>query len=250
MGKPSEKTRRGPRPRPKPREDEAGQLRKAWETQKAARDAELQHRYGKRVDMFDAFGNALAEGEVAEKIIEGSDVALGLMQAFQTTGDPLFADALAALKSYGLAAGKPKASHKKVGLEAFGNVRQGYLNQMRWEIDNRGASERQAAERVCAKFFVTGGSFKTVVKDLSECFAAWSAIGFAVDLNHNHGDVGYLVKVRPVEGCLVSFPGRREKIPPEGVTVRFNAYWRRRFADGSIEISRQIDAPIIGGKTS
>jgi hypothetical protein len=298
MKKPESKIRLGARQREKPRAGAAEELERVWGEKRDARLRELKHWFGKAVKDFDVYGRPLADGDVSESDVAGEDVALGLQRAVAATGDPVFADALAALKSYGLAGGKPKGSHTAARKAVFGDHDRGYLKHMKWLIDNnvkatrvvrrikerealskvkeedrttwsrehrlddktaieiieaercQETSVREAAECVASEFFVPGKSFKTVVNALRERFSEWERSGFADDQNIEHGDVGYLVKVRPVEGCRVLFPGRRGPLPAGGAVVQFTGYWRGRFADGSIEISRQTDTPVIGEKTS
>lgn len=237
--------------RERPRDDEFQEMKSKWEKRKREHALNLESLYGKKIEGFDLYGAPLVKGGVSERDVPGEDVRLGLERAAAATGDPIFVDALAALKSYGLSGGKPRASYKAARSETRGDLFHGYLENMKWFIDHRRHSVRKAAEYAASHYFVNGDSFETVVSDLRERFAVWKKEGFPQKTSYaDGGDLGYWVRVRPCPGRRVTMPNTREAIPEEGVAVPFTQLWRRLFNDGAVSISRVRDTSDIGGKQS
>lgn len=235
----------GARPRAKLRQTQAHELEEKWRAKKAERWKEMQALYRKKVKRFDIYGKPLESGAPPEKDVSGHDVCLGLERAYTATGDPLFADAISALQAYGLHQGKPRKSYSDARIECWGDDGHRLLESMRWLIDNprlidnRRYSIRAAAERVAAENpSLEHNTFDAQVGELRARYSTWKRSGFALQPNRDRGNVGYCVHVRPALGRRVHFPASREVLPDEGAIVPFTAYWRRRFADGDVEIFR------------
>ena len=50
------------------------------------------------------------------------------------------------------------------------------------------------------------------------------------------------IHIRPAAGCLVRDPKTRERLPESGALVQDSSFWRRRLADGSVEMVRESAA--------
>jgi hypothetical protein len=219
------RTGASPRRRARHREAEFDSLERLWDKKKDQLRRE-----------FNVYGRPPGNGDVQDRVA-GEDVKTGLARAFRATGDPVFADAIAALRSYGLDAAKPGKSLKAAGRAVFGDETRGYLENMKYLIDQEKHSVKRAAQNVSAYYFVNGLSFETVVKDLETKYSRWAKSSFPPQEIHDVGDLGYSVWVRPKSKTRIYFPARRELVPADGALVPFTSYWRHRFHDGSIEIS-------------
>lgn len=233
------KKRLGRIDRKKPRNEQAVAARLAWEKKTAERWDETSFRHGRDIERIGPYGSLLSPGETPPDDIRGEDVAVGLECALKATGDPIFADALAVLRDYRLADGKPRASYEAARNRAFGDPDLGYLVQMRWFIEHKSASVRAAADDVAAKFCPLGEAFEATTRRLRDAYAEWSKAGFPEETIRDDGDAGYFVLAKPLDGALIPNPFDGMKpLPEEGVVVRFTAFWRCRFEEGSISISR------------
>jgi hypothetical protein len=223
------RTGASPRRRGRKREDEFNSLEELWDIKKDQHKREIKE--------FNVYVRPPGNGDVQDLDVVGKDVKTWLARASRATGDPVFADAIAALRSYGLDAGKPGKSQKAARRAVFGDETRVYLENMKYLIDQEKHSVKRAAQNVAAYYFVNGRSFESVVKDLETQYSRWAKSSFPPQESHDVGDLGYSVWVRPKSKTRIYFPGRRELVPAGGALVPFTAYWRRRFHDGSIEIS-------------
>lgn len=271
------------RPRGRPRKDKPakapayaprGQFersRAAWE---AARAEWLTRANQERSRVIgrDYFG-AIRHGD-AREFVDGRTLEKGLRFALEATGDPVFADAAAALASYGLtAAGSPRERLLALAAAIFSGDLRGHLIQMRFLLDrsariraavetssrghglpsppqNVGAlifSVRAAAAQIAAEFNVgiadPRASFASVVDNLIAEYGAWREAGFPEPApDPMLGDLGYRVHVAPAQGVTVLNPDADfAPLPATGAAVRWRLYWRHLFAEGSITARRLPD---------
>ncbi len=186
------------RRRARKREDEFDSLENLWDDiKKDQRRREIKE--------FNVYGSLPGNGDVQGRDVVGEDVKTGLARAFRATGDPIFADAIAALRSYGLDAAKPGKSHKSARRAVFGDETRGYLENMKYLIDQEKHSVKRAAQNVAAYYFVNGLSFETVVKDLEAQYSRWAKSSFPPQEINDVGDLGYSVWVRPKSKTLYLF---------------------------------------------
>ena len=214
--------------------------------QKRRSDAEKHQRFGRPIIGIDAYGKPLGYGEVSSEDVVWSDVAVGLQRAANATGDPAFTDALAALKAYGLDGGSPKRSYNKVRSAVFGDDDRGYLENMKHLLEYEArnySSITAAAEGIASSYFYDADSFDAAVQRLRKLYAAWQREGFPDQpLDWHQGDLGYAVVVRPVEHVRVPLPATRVTgfLEDGGRKVPYTNYWRHRFRDGDVWLSRSV----------
>lgn len=57
------------------------------------------------------------------------------------------------------------------------------------------------------------------------------------------------MRVKPKKGIVVRNPLNGLQVPDEGMNVPNNSYWRRRIAEGSIEIVKEIPVQKVKSET-
>ena len=192
--------------------------------------------------------------------VDGPTVVTALHHALAVTGDPIFRDAILAIKSYDLDKASPKKRLAAADENVQGDNAHAYLVQMRF-LEERGtaplneealprlertnkirrySSVQHAASRVAAEFQVPGHSFDAVVGDLRKAFVSWKRRNYPPAAGEtNPGDVGRSIFVKPIGDLKIPLPDRPGVIlPGSGLPVRDTLYWRRIFAEGSVEMRR------------
>ena len=96
--------------------------------------------------------NKLAAAERGERVVRRNasrrnlrcpDVLQALERAAAATGDPVFDDALRALRAYGFNSGGIERTAKLAERDIFGNFNIEYLRQMRWLLERSEKVERR-----------------------------------------------------------------------------------------------------------
>ncbi|MDX7950496.1 hypothetical protein P7D22_04790 [Lichenihabitans sp. Uapishka_5] len=167
--------------------------------------------------------------------LRAPELIRALERMHTATGDPVFDDALRAMKAYGFDRHGLVRGAKVAQEAAYGPPDHGFLVQMRFNVERRGETIPEAAENIAAEFGAPGHSFDATTQRLEEGFREWRKANFAEPDPTPPGDLGYSLRVYPAEGdTLELFPG--EKITRVGAVRPADSFWRRLFRDGSILI--------------
>ncbi len=157
-----------------------------------------------------------------------------LQRMLETTGDPLFADTIAAVEAYGFKGRGLTRGGNDARKEAWGDPDEGYLNHIRFNKDRFGWTVPECTQEVVARLNAHGPSFDTIVDRLSNRYRAWAAAGHPAPTIADPGDIGQTWTVFPIGdeplnlGDIV--------VPVDGVTVSVTNFWRRIFRDGVIRV--------------
>jgi hypothetical protein len=240
--------RQGEQRRASPREDARAKRERKWEATKRQRMSTLKEIYGQGFEDHNSYGEPILQGSDLIRDINSDEIILGLERASNATGDPIFLDALRALRAHGLGAGQPRRSFARAEEANYGRRWAGYLENMRFFCERRRprSSIPDAAEKVAAYYFVDGKSFSAVTKKLCEEYRSWERDGFPpLDTDSDPGDLGYCVLALPRPGVCVPIPNSRKCLPAEGAVVSYTSYWRRRFHDGDVSLQRIGDRKVV-----
>ncbi len=183
-----------------------------------------------------AMGQPSRPQSKASELMKVPELVRALEHMFGSTGDPIFADALAAVTSYGFEKHGLKRGGDRAEALTFGDLDEGYLAQIRFMVERRGWTVPVATQEVVARFRVPGQSFDTVTHELARRYRAWVAAGFPSPNIDDVGDLGYSWLVFPINDETLNLG--RIVIPPEGLTVKATGFWRRLLRDGSIRVQR------------
>ena len=151
-----------------------------------------------------------------------------------STGDPLFSETMAAVESYGFKGRGLKRGGVDASKEAWGDLDEGYLNQIRYDVERFGWKVAEAAQHVAAHYNAPGQSFDTIVDRLAAKYRSWAAAGHPASAIGDPGDIGQIWKVFPVQDSPLNLG--HIVVPVEGVTVSATSFWRRMFRDGVIRV--------------
>lgn len=210
---------------------EAERHKQEWSRKRSEQSARLREKYGPSFAGFDDVGDPILTKQDVPRSMRGPEFVRALERALAATGDPVFDDALRAVRSYGL----DKGGHGKVRRQIWGDMERGALVQMQYFVERRGMSVPSAAEQVTAEGGLAGSSFEAVVQDLSKAFRAWRKSGYPdEEIGFEAGDLGYKVEISGIEDS--AFGALTSSLPAKGREQPSTLYWRRRFRDGSVAL--------------
>ena len=175
----------------------------------------------------------IPEPAIPSEAMRIPELLRSLDHILHSTGDPLFSDVMAAVKSYGFDRGLKRGgtdAHEKV----WGDPDEGYLNHIRINVERFGWNVTEATRHVVARYNAPGQSFDTVVSRLATKYRAWAAAGHPAPIVGDPGDTGQLWTVFPVDGSPLNLG--HVVVPVDGVTVNATHFWRRMFRDGVIRV--------------
>jgi len=206
-----------------------------WSRKRSHEDAQLRDRHGPTFNGFDDVGEPINRADQASRSMRGPELMRALDRALAATGDPVFDDALRAIRAYGL----DKGGHGKVRRQIWGDMDRGALVQMQFYVERRGTrrgmSVPSAAEKVTAEACLSGSSFEAIVQDLSKAFRAWKRAGYPDEaIEFEAGDLGYKVEISGIEDGALS--ALTSSLPTQGREQPSTLFWRRRFRDGSVPL--------------
>jgi hypothetical protein len=212
------------------RKRETAKLKSIWQNKKDARTEEWRQRYGEGFKGFDDLGEPVVEG-VEARSLRGPELVRALERAFIASGDPIFDDALKAVRVYGLDQG----GHKQIAKQTWGGNDERYLVQIQFLVERKRMSSRAATEQIVSEFFIDGHSFEAVNERVRHKFDEWRRSGYAPEvINYDAGDLGYLISVKPAPG--VSLEALARGLPTQGEVQPATSFWRRVFREGAISI--------------
>jgi hypothetical protein len=200
------------------------------EAQRAARKATWEHQR-KDKQRVDVYGDNIPPGETAKPPVDGRRLSDDLRRLFALTGDPAFERANLVLRSYGLSAGKPTGSARRVRLEKvlsrgdFDALEDMTLIRAQARREGRQVSIRDAGEQVVSRHGLDGASFESAVDDLRRRYRQIERTGAFPGEDPRIGDTGRQIFVCPA-GRGVPDHWTRE-LPDEGMRVPDTRHWRQ-----------------------
>jgi len=190
-------------------------------------------------------GKQVIRRNVSRRNLRCSDVLRALERAAAATGDPVFDDALRALRAYGFDSGGIERAAKRAERDLFYSMEIEYLRQIKWLLERpekdkrtrRASSVLEAAECVAAESFVRGPSFDSVVERLRKSYAQWQREGYPSGFTTTlTGDLQYKMLVKPVSEQSVPLMPDTSMLPAEGLEQQATAWWRRLFREGAVTL--------------
>ena len=204
-----------------------------WLRKRSEQNARLRELYGSSFGGFDDVGDPIINSTQVPRSMRGPEFVRALERALAATGDPVFDDALRAIRAYGL----DKGGHGRVYRQIWGSMERGALVQMQFFVERTGMSVPSAAEKVTAEAGLAGSSFEAITQDLSKAFRAWRKSGYPdEEIAFEAGDLGYKVEISVIEED--AFKAISSQLPTKGRHQPYTLYWRRIFRDGSVSLRR------------
>jgi hypothetical protein len=206
-------------------------LKKAWEIRN--KDLREMHRakYGDKFKGFDGIGQPIFAGENVDRVTRGPELVHALERAFFATNDPVFDDAIRALRAYGLDEG----DYKNAAKENWGDDDDGYLTQVRYLVQRRKMSMRAASEQVVSELGIFGPNFERTVDRIRHKFNDWKKDGYQPNkIDFLAGNLGYTIAVAAVEGFDIGALMR--PLPTQTEEQPATRWWRHRFRDGAVSV--------------
>ncbi|MGU3284961.1 hypothetical protein [Methylobacterium mesophilicum] len=212
---------------------ETEQNKQEWLRKRKERNSQLREQFGASFKGFDDVGDPITANNQQARSMRGPEFVRALERALSATGDPVFDDALRAVRAYGL----DKGGHGKVSRQIWGDTENGALVQIRFFVERRGLSVPPAVEKVVAELGLHGSSFEAIVQELSKTFRIWKKAGYpAEEIAFEAGDLGYKVEIGGIEDDV--FDALSRSLPTQSREQPSTLYWRRVFRDGSVTLRR------------
>jgi len=183
-----------------------------------------------------AMADRKAERPIASEMMKSPELVRALEHMLECTGDPVFSDALAAVVAYRFDQLGLKRGGNRAETEVFGDIMQGYLVQIRFNVERRGWTVPVSTQEVVSTFKVSGQSFETTTHELARKYRAWVHAGYPEPAIENAGDLGYTWIVFPAGDKPLDLGP--VVVPLEGLTVKATNFWRRLLRDGDIKVRR------------
>jgi len=186
-------------------------------------------RFGDKLIDFNQNNQPIYDGE-SGRSLRGPELARTLEQLFVLTGDPVFDDALRAVRAYGIDQGKTSRSIREI----WGDARYGHLTQVQYLVNRKRKSVPEASRQVAAEMFISAATFNEAWDALARDFRAWKKAGCPeVSCDASVGDLGYRVKITSVDGSAVASPLAEGGGTDQASTL----YWRRLYREGAVAMS-------------
>ena len=212
---------------------ETEQNKQEWLRKRKERSSQLREQFGASFKGFDDVGDPITANNQRARSMRGPEFVRALERALSATGDPVFDDALRAVRAYGL----DKGGHGKISRQIWGDMESGDFGQIRFLVERRGMSVPPAVERVVAELGLHGSSFEAIVQELSKSFRSWKKAGYpAEEVPYEAGDLGYRIEIGGIEDT--AFNALSKSLPTQGREQPSTLYWRRVFRDGSVTLRR------------
>lgn len=233
------------------RKRETEKWRADWEKKKETRKVEMQAIYGDKFESFDDIGMPVFKGSKKNRPMRAPELVQALERALHATGDPVFDDALRALKAYGLDGEREEDSdkdtkslqgetvkykrHKEIFEKNFSDLDQPYLIRMRQYVEMRGFSPHAASEIVASEMYAPGSTFDIAADRIRRKFSIWKKRNFKEIIpDALAGDLGYKIAVSAVDG--VDLAALTKSLANKGEEQPATRWWRCRFREGSVAI--------------